>query len=248
MKVRFTASSAPLALTAADTSVRRGEPDCQVFTAKGDRGGAPDPGEDDPADRRRRAARCGGAAFLSERDLAPSSHRVYALALDRLTDHLGPDTPVEQVSPRMLAEFMTARYPHLGPSAWNRVVATLGSFFAYTTRQGWTPTSPAGGLERHRVRLDRQAHARSRAIPADERLAFLTAKHPLRDKTFWWLLYDSAARAGEVLALDVDDLDVPRRRAVVTGKGGRAELIGWRPGPPGCCPGTWPVASTARCS
>jgi integrase/recombinase XerC/integrase/recombinase XerD len=43
----------------------------------------------------------------------------------------------------------------------------------------------------------------------------------------WWLLYESAARAGEVLALDVTDLDVPRRRAVVTGKGGRAELIGW---------------------
>ena len=167
------------------------------------------------------------AAFLSERDLAPSSHRVYALALARLTDHLSPDTPVEQVSPRMLAEFMAARYPHLGPSAWNRVVATLGSFFAYTTRQGWTPTSPAGGLERHRVRLDREAHARSRAIPADELLAFLTAKHPLRDKTLWWLLYESAARAGEVLALDVTDLDVPRRRAVVTGKGGRAELIGW---------------------
>ena len=28
-----------------------------------------------------------------------------------------------------------------------------------------------------------------------------------------------------------------RRRAVVTGKGGRAELIGWEPGPPGCSPG-----------
>ena len=106
-------------------------------------------------------------------------------------------------------------------------MATLGSLFAYTTRQGWTPTSPAVGLERRRQRLDRQAHARSRAIPADELLAFLTAKHPLRDKTLWWLLYESAARAGEVLALDVTDLDLARRRAVVTGKGGRAELIGW---------------------
>ena len=83
------------------------------------------------------------AAFLTERDLAPSSHRVYVFALARLTDHLGPDTPVEQVSPRMLAEFMADRYPHLAPATWNRVVATLGSFFAYTTRQGWTPTSPA---------------------------------------------------------------------------------------------------------
>ena len=72
-------------------------------------------------------------------------------------------------------------------------------------------------------------------------LVFLTTKHPLRDSTFWWLQYESAARAGEVLALDVTDLDVPRRRAVVTGKGGRPELIGWEPG-------TWPVASTARCS
>src|SRR5664279_1786165 len=34
-------------------------------------------------------------------------------------------------------------------------------------------------------------------------------------------------RPGEVVALDIDDLDLPRRRAVVIGKGGRAELIGW---------------------
>src|SRR5450759_5309385 len=86
---------------------------------------------------------------------------------------------------------------------------------------------PAVGLERHRHRLDRDTHARSRAIPAADLLAFLRAKHPVRDKTLWWLLYESAARAGEVLALDIDDLDLPRRRAVVIGKGGRAELIGW---------------------
>jgi hypothetical protein len=26
-------------------------------------------------------------------------------------------------------------------------------------------------------------------------MAFLRAKHPVRDKTLWWLLYESAARA-----------------------------------------------------
>jgi integrase len=50
---------------------------------------------------------------------------------------------------------------------------------------------------------------------------------PLRDKILWWLLYDSAARASEILALDVDHLDLPRRRAVVIGKDARVELIGW---------------------
>jgi len=33
------------------------------------------------------------ASFLAERDLAPSSHRVYVFALDRLLDRLGADTP-----------------------------------------------------------------------------------------------------------------------------------------------------------
>ena len=41
------------------------------------------------------------------------------------------------------------------------------------------------------------------------------------------MLYETAARASEVLALNVADLDLAHRRAVVIGKGGRAELIGW---------------------
>ena len=41
------------------------------------------------------------------------------------------------------------------------------------------------------------------------------------------MLYETAARAGEVFALNVEDLDLAHRRAVVIGKGGRAELIGW---------------------
>ena len=60
-----------------------------------------------------------------------------------------------------------------------------------------------------------------------ELTAFLNVEHPLREKTLWWLLYETAARANEILALNVADLDLHRRRAVVIGKGGRAELVGW---------------------
>lgn len=102
----------------------------------------------------------------------------------------------------------------------------MGSFFAYTTRQGWTPTSPAAGWNAA-VPADQTAHARRRAIPEDELRAFLDADHPLREKTLWWLLYETAARANEVLALDVGDLDLPNRRALVIGKSGHAELVGW---------------------
>ena len=61
-----------------------------------------------------------------------------------------------------------------------------------------------------------------------ELTAFLNAQHPLREKTLWWLLYETAARANEILALNVEDLDLPRRRAVVIGKGrpSRARRLG----------------------
>ena len=135
--------------------------------------------------------------------------------------------PVAAISTPMLARFLATTYAHLAPASHNRVVATLGSLFAYTIRQGWTPLSRAAGLERRRLRSGPRDHARTRAIPEAELLAFLAADHPVRDKTLWWLLYESAARAEEVLALNVEDLDLAHRRAVVIGKGGRAELIGW---------------------
>ena len=99
--------------------------------------------------------------FLIERDLAPSSLRVYALTLNRLVAQLGPDLPVASITTPMLARFLAATHAHLAAASYNRVAATLGSLFAYTTRQGRTPTSPAVGLERRQLRTGRADHARA---------------------------------------------------------------------------------------
>ncbi|MGH3985506.1 MAG: hypothetical protein ACRDST_23180 [Pseudonocardiaceae bacterium] len=44
----------------------------------------------------------------------------------------------------------------------------------------------------------------------------------------WRLLFETAARAEEVLALDVPELDLRNRRAKVRRKGGAADIIVWR--------------------
>jgi integrase/recombinase XerD len=46
----------------------------------------------------------------------------------------------------------------------------------------------------------------------------------------WRLLYETAARANELLALDVEDLDLGNRRARVRSKGGAVEWVFWRTG------------------
>ena len=69
---------------------------------------------------------------------------------------------------------------------------------------------------------------RTKALSHAQVDALLTGKSPLRERTLWRLLYESAARAGEVLALDADDLDLRNRRAKVHRKGGAVDVITWR--------------------
>jgi integrase len=44
------------------------------------------------------------------------------------------------------------------------------------------------------------------------------------------MLYETAARSAEVLGLDVEDLDLPNRRARVRRKGGAVDVIVWQTG------------------
>jgi site-specific recombinase XerD len=170
-------------------------------------------------------------AFLAQRDLAKSSQRVYGLTLQALTRDLGAGVDVATVSATDLAAFLSRRHSTAAAKTWNRVVATLGSFFAFCVRQGWVTTSPATALERRKERTGRAQANRTKAIPRAELEAFLGGpSHDLRERLLWRMLYETAARAEELLLLDVEDLDVPNKRALVIAKGGDAEAVGWETG------------------
>ena len=52
----------------------------------------------------------------------------------------------------------------------------------------------------------------------------------VREKTLWRMLYETAARTNEILALNIEDLDLGARRAVVRGKGGHRQEVVWASG------------------
>ena len=52
----------------------------------------------------------------------------------------------------------------------------------------------------------------------------------LREKTLWRMLYETAARASEILALNVEDLDLDNRRASIRSKGGQLDWVYWGSG------------------
>jgi integrase len=52
----------------------------------------------------------------------------------------------------------------------------------------------------------------------------------LRERAFWRLLYETAARANEILSLNIEDLDLSNKRARVRSKGGATEWVFWQTG------------------
>ncbi len=161
-------------------------------------------------------------AFLSQPDLRPATRRSYRLTLDALGASLSPD--IEPTAGAI--ETAACRcFGALAPATWNRHVAAARSFLRYASRHGL--------LAHMDIQLDRRREPadRTRAIPhaALERL-WGRRDVALRDKTLWRLLYETAARANEALSLNVDDLDLPNRRAVTRGKSGELDYLHWQTG------------------
>jgi hypothetical protein len=92
--------------------------------------------------------------------------------------------------------------------------------------RGWVTTDLAELIERRPEQRDR-----TRAIDRHIVTALLDRRDiALREKTLRRLLYESAARADEVLALNIEELDLDNKRGRITGKGGTVRWIHWQSG------------------
>ena len=147
--------------------------------------------------------------------------RTYAGTLERLAARLGRDRPLGGFADEEPGAAANELWGHLAPRTWNRHVATVRSFTSWCRDHGW----PAGDLSLAAGRRAAPA-GDSKAIPLPqlERL-WGNREVPLRERALWRLLYDSAARAEEVLGLDVPGLDLASRQARARVKGGGTHLL-----------------------
>ena len=174
-----------------------------------------------PARERPPTLREAADAFLAQPDLAASSYRSYAQTLGRLGRELGPERPLEWVSARELERAVVEAWGGCAPATWNRHVATVRSFSAFCVRRGWVGEPFAEALARRREPADR-----TKVIPyAELERLWRRDDVAVREKALWRLLYETAARAGEVLSLNVEDLDLENKRARVVSKGGDVEWL-----------------------
>ncbi|MFF7652467.1 tyrosine-type recombinase/integrase [Streptomyces sp. NPDC007983] len=119
-----------------------------------------------------------------------------------------------------LAELAAARADEMDADTVNRELSIVRKAIGWWQRQGWIVGDPTIGIERRRAPPDR-----TKALSENQIAALWRLDVGLREKTFWKLLYESAARADEVLCLNVEDLYPQDKHGKVTSKGGATEWI-----------------------
>ncbi|MGK5730550.1 hypothetical protein [Streptomyces sp. URMC 124] len=166
--------------------------------------------------------------YLAASGLGAGSRRVYGIALATwswaLVERTPPPGAVRRKAvppsvplalleapqtPARLREAFAARSATVGARTANRELSALGSAVAWWCARGWLAADPTAGLRPLPVPKPRDASA---GLRPHEVRAVLALPAPLREQAFWHLLHETRAPIERLLALDVDDLDLPGRR------------------------------------
>jgi len=132
------------------------------------------------------------------------------------------DTPAGAAA---LETAFTDAYGALAPATRARHLAALRSALDWWRTVAWMTGDPTRGWARPKISRDD-----SRALTPDQIAALWRLEVTVREKTLWRLLYETAARATEILTLDVADLDPVNKRARVVSKGGDTEWVYYQTG------------------
>ncbi|WP_327321168.1 site-specific integrase [Streptomyces sp. NBC_01210] len=192
------------------------------------------------------AARRGSTARLGSSRSPPrrSSARIYLISLTTwgwmLAGERAPTGPARRgakpplfpvaaiddpVLPEVLAELAAARADKMESDTVNRELSIARRAIGWWQRQGWIGRDPTIGIERRPAPPDR-----TKALTENRIAALWRLDVALREKTCWKMLCESAARADEVLCLNVEDLHLGDKRGRTLAKGGATEWIHWQSG------------------
>lgn len=182
--------------------------------------------------------------YLTGAGIAKSSARIYRISLTTwgwiLTGEPAPTGPARRGAkppvfpitsiddpalPEVLAELAAARADEMDADTVNRELSIARKAIGWWQRQGWIEGDPTIGIERRPTPPDR-----TKALAENQIAALWRLDVALREKTQWKMLYESAARADEVLCLNVEDLYPQDKRGKITAKGGATEWIHWQSG------------------
>ena len=176
-----------------------------------------------------------GRHLRAERGLSDHTCRAYRADVAQLASFLGPGCLPENVSREAIRDWLASLHGTREAATRSRRLAGVRSFFRYLLREERIETDPTQGLP-----LPKIPRRAPQPLSVDDCWTLaeqdgIQAAHPsekpqqrrarLRDRALIELLYGAGLRVGELVGLDVRDLDLLRGDVRVLGKGGKERIV-----------------------
>lgn len=181
-----------------------------------------------------------GRHLAIERALSPNTCRAYESDVRQLTVHTGAGVQPADVDADHVRAWLGSLHRRRSPATMGRKLASVRCFFRWLVREGAREDDPTAGLPMPKLekRLPRPLSIDDceQLIVKDERQqnqpapqggdrARRRAWMALRDRAMVELLYGTGIRVGELVALDVRDLELRAQEIRVMGKGGKERVV-----------------------
>ena len=163
----------------------------------------------------------------NERRLSPLTLQHYQRDLVAMMHYCASHriTQWQALKPKALRHFVaTLHHQGLSGKSIQRTLSALRSFYRYLQREHAVTNNPVMGIS-----APKSARRLPKTLTADQaaRLVSVDQTEPLdlRDRAMLELLYSSGLRLAELVALNLNDLDLQEGIARVLGKGGKTRLV-----------------------
>jgi len=163
----------------------------------------------------------------AERSQSVHTRRAYLSDVRQLAKFAGPESGPTQTTTRLIRAWLVELQKRCGPATRARKLAAVRQFYRFLVREGALPLDPSAGLPLPKTpeRLPRPLSVDDCDVllktPASKASEFAM----LRDRALVELLYGTGIRVGELVALDVRDVDLRAAEVRVLGKGDKERIV-----------------------
>ncbi len=161
--------------------------------------------------------------FLQRPDLAKGTLRSYESTLVPLLEEYGY-MPIEILTRQTLQEYLNS-LTELAYTTHHRHQATIQALFNFAVEQGHVKANPIARLKRRKPNLERNEHDSDEVIryltPEQIKVLYQVIQPDPRMNALVHLLHRTGARVSEILAINLEEINLIQRKFQVIGKGNK---------------------------
>ena len=163
----------------------------------------------------------------AERGQSVHTRRAYLSDVRQLAKFAGAESTPRETTTRGVRAWLVELQKSCGPATRARKLASVRSFYRFLVREGEVSLDPSAGLP-----LPKTPARLPRPLSVDDCDVLVKAEPPaatplaaLRARALTELLYGTGIRVGELVSLDVRDVDLHGAEVRVLGKGNKERIV-----------------------